>query len=188
MTIYLYPLCAADLRALAAGAIPAALPGNVADGALPPAFVAERSLRQLDGGKNPTWCSTYLIVRNSDATVVGACGFKDEPAEGRVEIGYGVAPECRKQGIAKSAVSELVRAAFACTDVDTVLAQVNPDNVSSTRVVQSLRFEANGTIIDDDGEALVQWLTRRPRAAADIAPVHAGSEAVPEFPFRPAHY
>jgi ribosomal-protein-alanine N-acetyltransferase len=161
MTIYLYPLSPADLRALAAGAVPASLPGNVADGALPPPFVAERSLRQLDEGKDAAWCSTFLILRDADSTVVGACGFKDEPADGCVEIGYGVAEECRKQGIATAAVSELVRIAFDHVAVRGVLAQINPDNVSSTRVVQALGFEADDTVVDDDGEPLVQWFRQR---------------------------
>lgn len=161
MTIYLHPLSPADLRALAAGAVPASLPGNVAEGALPPAFVAQRSLQQLHSGKHPFWCSTYLIIRHADAAIVGACGFKDEPAEGCVEIGYGVAPACRKQGIATEAVAELVRVAFASGEVDAVLAQVNPANVGSARIVQSLGFEAHDTVIDDDGEPLVKWIRRR---------------------------
>lgn len=175
----LHALSPADLQALAASTTPAVLPGTVADGALPPAFVAERALQQLESGKSPYWCSTYLILRDSDATIVGACGFKDEPAEGCVEIGYGVAPACRKQGIATAAVAQLVRVAFASGEVDAVRAQVNPDNVGSTRIVQSLGFEARETVIDDDGEPLVKWVTRRhpasTPAASGIAPVHAGS-------------
>lgn len=161
MTIYLHPLSPRDLRALAAASFPAALPGPAVDGALPPAFVAERALGQLDAGKNPYWCSTFLIVRQSDDGIVGACGFKDEPVNGCVEIGYGVAPACRGQGVATAAVSALLRTAFASRDVDDVLAQVNPDNIGSTRVVRALGFEARGTVIDDEGEPLVQWLMRR---------------------------
>ena len=157
----LHPLSAANLHALAASRIPPGLPGAVADGALPPAFVAERSLRQLQAGADPYWCSTFLIIRDSDQAVIGACGFKDEPADGCVEIGYGVAPECRKQGMATAAIRELVRLAFAAGDLDAVLAQVNSDNIGSTRAVQALGFAARETIIDDDGEPLVQWLMRR---------------------------
>ncbi|NML62126.1 GNAT family N-acetyltransferase [Massilia sp. RP-1-19] len=174
MTISLYSLSPADLRALAAGAIPAALPGKLADGALPPAFVAARSLRQLDTGKSADWCGTFLIVRDADSSIVGACGFKDQPADGCVEIGYGVAASCRKRGIATAAVSELVRIAFASLDVVTVLAQINPDNAGSARVVQSLGFEAGGTVIDDDGEPLMQWI-RRPSSTARYDPVPVGS-------------
>lgn len=161
MTVYLHSLSPAALRALASSAAPAGLPGAVTDGALPPPFVAQRSLQQLAAGKSPQWCSTFLIVRDADAAVVGACGFKDEPAHRCVEIGYGVAPALRRQGIATGAVSELLRLAFASSGVDAVLAQVNPDNLGSTRVVQSLGFEALDNVIDDEGEPLVQWIIRR---------------------------
>ena len=161
MTIYLHTLSPRDLRSLAVGSLPAALPGMAVDGALPPAFVAERALRQLDAGKNPYWCSTFLIVRQSDDAIVGACGFKNEPVQGCVEIGYGVAPACRKQGMATAAVSALLHAAFASSEVDGVLAQVNPDNIGSTSVVRVLGFKAHGTVVDGEGELLVQWLMRR---------------------------
>lgn len=161
MTIYLHTLSRADLRALAASGIPAALPGKVADGALPPAFVAKRSLQQLEAGADPRWCSTFLIVRRCDSTIVGACGFKDAPADGGVEIGYGVAPACRKQGIATAAVAELVAIAFRSAEVHAVLAQINPGNVSSTRVARSLGFDAGPTVVDEDGEPLVHWVRRR---------------------------
>lgn len=162
MKIYLLTLSPADLRALAASAVPPALPGDVVGGALPPAFVAERALRQLASGANPYWCSTFLIVRQGDDAIVGACGFKNEPVQGCVEIGYGVAPPCRKQGIATAAVSALLRTAFESSDVDGVLAQVNPENSGSTRLVRALGFEARATVVDDDGEPLVQWFMRRP--------------------------
>lgn len=165
MTISLYSLSPAELRALAAGAVPVALPGTLADGALPPAFVAKRSLQQLEAGADPHWCSTFLIVRQPDSAIVGACGFKNEPANGCVEIGYGVAPSWRKQGIATAAVSALLRTAFASSEVDRVLAQVNPENVASTRVVHALGFEASGTVIDDEGEPLTQWFMRQPSIA-----------------------
>ena len=161
MTIYLQTLSRADLHALAASGIPVSLRGAVVDGALPPAFVATRSLEQLNAGADPYWCSTFLIVRESDQAIVGACGFKNEPAGSCVEIGYGVAPACRKQGIATAAVSALLRTAFESSDVDGVLAQVNPENSGSTRLVRALGFEARATVVDDDGEPLVQWFMRR---------------------------
>ena len=165
MTIYLQTLSRADLHALAASGIPVSLRGAVVDGALPPAFVATRSLEQLNAGADPYWCSTFLIVRESDQAIVGACGFKNEPAGSCVEIGYGVAPACRKQGIATAAVSAMLRVAFGSSEIDAVLAQVNPDNTGSTRVVSTLGFGAHGTVIDEDGEPLVQWLMRRSSVA-----------------------
>ena len=43
-----------------------------------------------------------------------------------------------------------------------VLAQVNPDNLASTRVVQKLGFTARGRQLDHEGEMLVQWVYTMP--------------------------
>ena len=41
-----------------------------------------------------------------------------------------------------------------------VLAEVSPDNQASVRVVEKAGFEAIGSRIDDEGESVVQWLSR----------------------------
>lgn len=161
MPIELYPLSSAELHTLADDGIPGHLAARIADGALPPPFVAARALRMLADGKPAHWCSTFLLVRRTDGAVVGGCGFKDAPRQGRVEIGYAVAPGCRRQGIATAAVRELVRYAFASEAVSEVLAQINPANVASARVAHKLAFDACGTAIDEDDEPLVQWLLHK---------------------------
>jgi [ribosomal protein S5]-alanine N-acetyltransferase len=162
MSFHLQPIGVPDLQSIATSRAPtdAALP--VAEGALPPPHIASRSLEQLAQGKPAYWCSTFFIVRTADRQVVGACGYKDAPAAGRVEIGYGVAPSCQRQGAATAAVGELLRLAFAIDAVHEVLAQVNPANLASTRVVRKFGFDQGNLVVDDDGELLVQWLARRP--------------------------
>jgi RimJ/RimL family protein N-acetyltransferase len=165
MTFHIQPIGVADLESIAASRLPndTALP--VADGALPPPHIASRSLEQLAQGKPAYWCSTFYIVRDLDRQVVGACGYKDAPAAGRVEIGYGVAPSCQRQGAASAAVREMLRLAFEIETVHEVLAQVNPANVASTRVVRKFGFDQGTVIVDDDGELLVQWWARRSSSA-----------------------
>ncbi len=162
MNVSLQAICRADLQVLANAGLPDGVVARMADDALPPAFVAQRSLTQLQEGKEGYWCSTFYIVRTSDNWVVGSCGFKDAPSHGRVEIGYGVAPAFRNQGLATLAICELLRLAFATEAVNEVLAQVNPANASSTRVVQKLRFVRGEAAADADGELLVQWILRKP--------------------------
>ena len=76
-------------------------------------------------------------------------------AEGRVEIGYKVQPEYRRQGVA----TEVVRAMFDWAHgqgVDLFRASVSPDNVPSLAIVRGLGFQQVGVQIDDiDGEELV---------------------------------
>jgi RimJ/RimL family protein N-acetyltransferase len=154
-----------DLRLLASSQLPPSVALSALAEAMPPPFVAARSLQQLGAGKPQRWCAPYYMVRRSDAAVVGSCGFKDMPAHGRVEIGYGVAPLARSLGMASVAVAQLLRIAGTDDLVFQVLAQVSPANTASTRVVQRLGFLPSGQLLDHEGEMLVQWVCRvGPRA------------------------
>lgn len=159
MSIDLRPLSRHELQILADSAIPQEITKYVVAGALPPAFVAARALAHLAEGKSSQWCSTFYILRKSDGAIVGGCGFKDAPRDGRVEIGYAVAPSCRNQGIATKAVRELTRLAFASAEVHEVLAEIAPDNEASMRTVRKLNFAHCG--IKDGDENLVLWLLRK---------------------------
>jgi RimJ/RimL family protein N-acetyltransferase len=128
---------------------------------LPPPFVAMRSLAQIEAGKPASWCSPFLIVRTSDQAVMGACGFKDVPCDGRVEIGYAVSSNYRKQGVATAAVRLLFNLAYQHDSVTELLATIAPENQPSIRVVRTLGFERGGTTIDNEGEELVCWHHRR---------------------------
>lgn len=156
MPIELRPLSINALRALADSATPEEVANSVVDGALPPALVAVRALAQLAEGKSSQWCSTFYILRPSDGMILGGCGFKDAPLDGRVEIGYAVAPSCRNQGVATAAVRALIQLAFASPDVHEVLAEIDIENEASTRLAQKLNFEKCGVKVGD--EKLVQWL------------------------------
>ncbi len=162
MPVRLLPIPLADLIDLSESRIPLGMASRSLDGALPPPFVARRSLDQLAQGKPAQWCSTFYMVRNLDQAVVGSCGFKDAPENGGVEIGYGVALLCRNAGIGSAAVAALLKLAFANIEIRHVLAQVNPDNFPSTRIVENAGFKACGTTIDKDLEVLVQWIAERP--------------------------
>jgi ribosomal-protein-alanine N-acetyltransferase len=162
MSVTLQSISTADLHVLANLGLPDSVAGRTTDGALPPPHVAKRSLGQLQEGKEEYWCCTFYIVRDVDRLVVGSCGFKDAPSHGRVEIGYGVSPACRNQGVATHAVRHLLRLAFATDAVTEVLAQVSPANASSSRVVEKIGFVKIGAKADEEGELLVQWVIRKP--------------------------
>lgn len=151
-----------DLACLAQGRPPPDIADRACPGAVPPDFVALRSLAQLRAGQSPLWCLGFYMVADGDGCIVGSCGFKGEPLEGLVEIGYGVSPEARLQGHAGSAVAQLIAIAAGSLRVRRVLAQVNPANLASTRVVQKLGFSARGRQLDHEGEMLVQWVREIP--------------------------
>ena len=107
MPFFLLQLSLEQIADIALFRIPTGIISIIEEDALPTQFIASRSLAQLADGKPDYWCCTFLIWRIADNRVVGACGFKNQPTAGRVEIGYGVSPICRKQGAATEAGNAL---------------------------------------------------------------------------------
>jgi RimJ/RimL family protein N-acetyltransferase len=155
----LLQLSTAELEALAASVVPSCLMARMAPDSMPPAFVARRALDLAAAGHPLPWATTYLIIDDQDARIVGGCGFKSAPTQGRVELGYGVAPSEQRRGAASGALRLLVQIAFEAGATE-VLAEVLPANVASTRVVQKAGFEKVGSRVDNDNEPVVQWVKR----------------------------
>lgn len=150
------PLARAPLRSLAASVPPHGLASAALADAWPPAFVAAASLRHLEQDGGPDWCTTYLVVRRADDTVVGSACFKALPVQGAVEIGYGIAEAARGQGAATQAVRALVRIA-GLQGLQQVLAEVAADNAASARVLQKAGFALVGAREDAEDGLLGQW-------------------------------
>ncbi|QDP39050.1 GNAT family N-acetyltransferase [Radiobacillus deserti] len=109
----------------------------------------EKQLIQNPGGSK--W--SYLIVNNSDQTVVGEVGCKGGPDEnGLVEIGYGVVPSYQRKGIASEAVTGLVNWLQQEPGVSRIVAECLPTNVGSIRVLEKSRFVRTKT--DED---MIYW-------------------------------
>jgi [ribosomal protein S5]-alanine N-acetyltransferase len=159
VTFSLLQLSKTELEALAASRVPARLEARMEPDSMPPAFVASRALELAVTGHPLPWATTFLIVNDEDARIIGGCGFKTGPTHGRVEVGYGVAPSAQGRGAASKALQLLVRSAFEAGATE-VLAEVAPTNHASTRVVQKAGFEKIGFRIDNGNEYVVQWVKR----------------------------
>jgi RimJ/RimL family protein N-acetyltransferase len=112
---------------------------------------------ELDPAAQP-WLGRSIVLTGSDGTrrIIGSAGFHAPPGDdGRVEIGYRVDPEHRRQGVA----TEVARALFdwaRAQGVDRFRAAVAPDNAASLAVIGQFGFEQVGVQIDDiDGEELI---------------------------------
>jgi RimJ/RimL family protein N-acetyltransferase len=92
----------------------------------------------------------FVIVEKSSGLYVGGIGFKGSPNErDEVEIGYGVSPSRRGCGVASEALHALCD--YARGRVSAVLAETDPDNVASQRVLEKCGFQSVG------GDALIRW-------------------------------
>jgi RimJ/RimL family protein N-acetyltransferase len=92
-----------------------------------------------------------LFVDDVSGRIVGAGGFKSTPKDGKVEIGYGIAPACRGHGYATRGVTLLCAEAFASGRVKEILAETSVTNAASERVLEKAGFICYGSGSDDEG-------------------------------------
>lgn len=159
MAFSLFQLSNTALEALAASRVPDGLEGCAAPDSMPPPFVAARSLELAAAGHPAPWSTTFLIVNDEDSRIVGGCGFKTAPLNGRVEVGYGVSPAEQGKGAATAALKLLLHKAFEAGATE-VLAEVIPTNHASTRVVQKAGFVQVGDRVGHENEYVIQWVKR----------------------------
>ncbi|GAA3158040.1 GNAT family N-acetyltransferase [Nonomuraea salmonea] len=100
---------------------------------------------------------TKAVVAEPDGVVVGYAGFHGPPdISGMVEIGYSVDPGHRRQGYARTMLTELMRKAAAAPEVRTVRVTISPDNTASLATIAGLGFAQVGEQWDEvDGLELV---------------------------------
>lgn len=92
------------------------------------------------GAEHAGWWLHYILVDGADgSTLVGTCGFKGPPKEGRVELGYSVVASWQRRGIATAAVRGLIQQA-ARRGVRRLVADTLPHLESSIGVLRKLGF------------------------------------------------
>jgi RimJ/RimL family protein N-acetyltransferase len=89
----------------------------------------------------------YLITRLADGQAVGGIGFKGQPEDGCVEVGYGLVPSARGNGYAAEAVVALLAIAKD-NGLSRVIADTARDNFASQKTLVRAGFRLVGT----DGE------------------------------------
>ena len=94
-----------------------------------------------DGDQRPF--GHYRITRGADGHAIGGIGFKGRPQDGRVEVGYGLAPSARGEGYAAEALTALLTVA-AEHGVSRVVADTEEDNLASRRTLEHAGFRQIG--------------------------------------------
>ena len=113
---------------------------------------------EVDPAAQP-WLGRAIVLteRNGVRRFVGTVGFHTPPeADGRVEVGYRVEPQYRRQGVASEVVRGLFYWAAKEHGIHRFRASVAPGNVPSRAIVSRLGFHQTGVQMDDiDGE---EWV------------------------------
>ncbi len=130
------------------------LPGHIAlDDFLK--MVLEQTLSWYECvGFAPPWVG-YLALESGQ--VIGTCGFKTAPLEGRVEIAYGTLPGYEGQGVATRMARELIRLAAAEDSKVIVFAQTLPQESASTSILKKLGFHCIGSVEHPEDGTVGEW-------------------------------
>lgn len=93
------------------------------------------------------WLIWYALLHgteNAPDILVGSVGFRGPPVQGTVEIGYSVLPQYQGCGYATEMVQGLTDWALQQPGVDKVIAEADPNNAASVRVLQKMGFTSVG--------------------------------------------
>jgi ribosomal-protein-alanine N-acetyltransferase len=103
------------------------------------------------------WVHGFSVVLRDTDTVVGSAGFKGPPADGVVEIAYGLNPEYQGKGYATEAAEALTAYAFESGKVRVVRAHTLPESNASGRVLTKCGFQRIGEVIDPEDGLVWRW-------------------------------
>jgi RimJ/RimL family protein N-acetyltransferase len=102
-------------------------------------LIAEVS--QMDGPRAGAWIQ---IAVERDGALAGDVAVGLDATAVSATIGYTLAPAHQGQGLAREAVGAVVERIFDLTGVHRVEASLDPRNIASARLVESLGFELEG--------------------------------------------
>lgn len=107
------------------------------------------------------WLSFWALHR-ADNALIASIGFKSKPdVNGKIEIGYSVIPEYRRQGFACEMVESLLAYGFANTAVTVIEAQTRIDNIPSMKVLERFGMKQTGTSHDEEEGEMFVWKLAR---------------------------
>jgi [ribosomal protein S5]-alanine N-acetyltransferase len=113
-----------------------------------------------DGRITPEWGFYYVVetaAGGASEVLVGLVGFKGPPADGSVEVGYGVITQRRRRGYACEAVGGLLRKAFDDAQVGRVIAHTLRELAPSIGVLEKLGFRFAGPGHDPSEPDAIQY-------------------------------
>jgi RimJ/RimL family protein N-acetyltransferase len=89
--------------------------------------------------------------------VVGSAGFQGMPTDHAIELGFAVHPDHRNRGFASEAARALVSWGLRQPDVARIIAQCDPGNAASVRVLEKAGLRRAGMT-----QGMLLWETRQP--------------------------
>lgn len=128
-------------------------------------FIGDRKVRTLDDARvyiedrlirsyETHGYGLYHTARKSDGAAIGMCGLVRRDALETADIGYALLPAFRGAGLAREAAAAVLTFARDSLGLPRLLAIVQPENVESIRLLQSvgMTFERSITLAPGESE------------------------------------
>lgn len=144
-----------------AAALSRLIDAEIADGWLE--FPEALEIMCADYEKSPAtrpW-GTLFFVSDAPRTLCGWGGFKGEPKDGVVEIGYAIAPGLRGRGLATAAARAMIERAIRSPDIIAVAAHTLAEENASTAILVKLGFRKTAEFVDPEDGPVWGWRLER---------------------------
>lgn len=105
-------------------------------------------------GFEPPWICYVAVLSDK---LVGTCGFKSAPLNGRVEIAYFTFPGYEGKGVATQMARQLLSIARDARSDLIVAAQTLPERNASHRVLEKLGFVCAGSLQHPEDGVVLEW-------------------------------
>jgi [ribosomal protein S5]-alanine N-acetyltransferase len=112
---------------------------------------------KLNSGEDKKDWLAYLPVLRSENMLVGSCGYKGDPVNGMVEIGYEVAEDYRGKGFATEIAAALVNHAMKKDEINRVQAHTLAAENESGSILKRCGMQKMEEIDDPDDGKIWRW-------------------------------
>jgi ribosomal-protein-alanine N-acetyltransferase len=117
-------------------------------------------LRTIEGWRERGF-GLWAVVEKDSGKVIGYCGliFLDGTTE--VEVAYGMAKSSWGKGFATEAARASLKFGFEELKLEKIVAVVNPENISSQRVLEKLRMKYTGNAHHYDADLMYYEISQQ---------------------------
>lgn len=126
-------------------------------------YVTDRNVRSVDDALSYLANGPYasfaehghalnLVVEKKSAQAIGMCGMLKRPTMEFPDIGYSFLPAFRGQGYAREAAQATIAHASEVLGMRVITAVVNPINLRSIHLLQSIGFRSIGDLVFHEDE------------------------------------
>lgn len=113
--------------------------------------IESKILPKLTGQIPHDWFVTFwTVIHKEQQVMVADVCFKGPPnANGEIEIGYGTYPDFERNGFMTEAVGRIIEWAFQQVNVKSILAETDPGNSASHRILEKNGFTVSCQTADN---------------------------------------